>query len=73
VIQVDGVVVFHTGRHEEEAALELRRDGHQSKTGAIEGLRWQPAPDAFFPALQRPGRDTRYVDGVVGRRAEEAA
>ena len=64
---------FHTARHEEEAALELRRDGHQSKARAIEGLRWQPAPDAFFPALLGPRGDTRYVDGVVGRRAEEAA
>ena len=52
------MVDFHTGRHEEEAALELRRDGHQSKARAIERLRREPAPDAFFPALQRPGRDT---------------
>ena len=64
---------FHTGRHEEEAALELRRDGHQSKTGAIEGLRGQPALDAFLPPLLGPRGDTRYVDGVVGRRADEAA
>ena len=71
--RVDGVVVFHTDRDQQEAALELRRDGHQSKTGAIEWLRGQPAPDTFFPALQRPGRHTRDVDGVVGRRADEAA
>ena len=71
--RVDGVVVFHTGRHEEESAFELRGNGHEAESGAIERLRGQPAPDAFFPALQRPGRDTRYVDGVVGRRAHLAA